>query len=115
LKKVIFQLYDVEKRGYLEKIDVLEMFDQVYKSFYQGQKVDIEAVNNAFETMDSNKDGRLSLEEFKQIAKHQPKILECFMRRPQKNSGNYFLLARLTECKCPCILKPNYMFFLSRL
>eukprot|EP01102_Stenamoeba_stenopodia_P017391 TRINITY_DN621_c0_g1_i1.p1 TRINITY_DN621_c0_g1~~TRINITY_DN621_c0_g1_i1.p1 ORF type:complete len:689 (-),score=134.81 TRINITY_DN621_c0_g1_i1:150-2216(-) len=93
--KLIFRVYDVNHRGYLELQELTMIFEHVYNKFYTDKVVDTEFVENAFNTMDTDQDGRLSLEEFKQIAVIQPMILECFARPTTKKRGT-----TATEAKC---------------
>jgi len=75
--KVLFDVYDANGDQVLEKKELTAMFEEITKMVF-GTKSDPSGIEKAFNTLDSNKDGFLSFEEFKQVVVIVPAIMEFF-------------------------------------
>ena len=87
-----FKIYDLDGNGFIEKHELEQMFKQAWISGFQtlsadqGQHLSAQDLNQfaakmarlftdqAFDKLDTNKDGKLDLQEFKEFALAEPKI-----------------------------------------
>ena len=77
-----FQLYDFDHNGYITRDEMLHMVDAIYKMV--GNMVQLPAdedtpekrVNKIFALMDTDRDGRLTWEEFCEGSKKDPSIVQ---------------------------------------
>jgi len=88
-----FKAYDLDGNGYIEKEELASMFKSAWMAGFRAlsaahgnQELSFEDLNefseemanlfaaNAFDTLDTNGDGQLSFEEFKEFALAEPKI-----------------------------------------
>ncbi|CAH1766020.1 7267_t:CDS:2, partial [Entrophospora sp. SA101] len=78
-----FQLYDLDSDGFITYEEMLKIVEAIYKMV--GSMVKLPAdedtpekrVNKIFNTMDKNKDGKLSIDEFKEGSKQDPTIIQA--------------------------------------
>eukprot|EP01121_Diplochlamys_sp_Union-15-3_P011746 TRINITY_DN3434_c1_g1_i1.p1 TRINITY_DN3434_c1_g1~~TRINITY_DN3434_c1_g1_i1.p1 ORF type:complete len:187 (-),score=19.52 TRINITY_DN3434_c1_g1_i1:1-561(-) len=82
--KFLFDVYDVDGSGYLEKEELASMFDHIANIMYNTQDsfrllVHTEIVNKIFITLDKNNTGRISFEEFKRVVAIEPLIMKFFL------------------------------------
>ena len=66
-----FDKYDKDKSGYIEYSELKEVINDMAKQFNLATNVDEDLVKKAFESLDTNKDGKLSKEEFTQLTKEK--------------------------------------------
>jgi len=78
-----FKLYDVDNDGFITKDEMFNIVDAIYQMVgNQGNMGDEDntpekRVERIFSQMDKNNDQRLSLEEFKEGSKQDPKIVQA--------------------------------------
>ncbi|KAI9320403.1 calcium-binding protein NCS-1 [Dichotomocladium elegans] len=78
-----FQLYDIDNDGYITREEMLRIVDAIYKMV--GSMVKLPAdedtpekrVNKIFALMDTDKDDRLTMEEFKEGSRKDPSIVQA--------------------------------------
>ncbi|XP_035208201.1 frequenin-1-like [Stegodyphus dumicola] len=78
-----FKLYDVDNDGYITREEMYSIVDAIYQMLGNQAKVEDseddpkKRVDRIFEQLDKNHDNQLSLEEFKEGSKHDPKIVQA--------------------------------------
>ncbi|KAI8378447.1 calcium-binding protein NCS-1 [Blakeslea trispora] len=78
-----FQLYDIDSDGYITREEMLQIVDAIYKMVGSMVKLPPDEdtpekrVHKIFELMDTDKDGRLSMDEFREGSKKDPTILQA--------------------------------------
>ncbi|GIY05363.1 neuronal calcium sensor 1 [Caerostris darwini] len=78
-----FKLYDVDNDGYITREEMYSIVDAIYQMLGNQAKVEEseddpkKRVDRIFEQLDKNHDNQLSLEEFKEGSKHDPKIVQA--------------------------------------
>ncbi|KAH7983370.1 hypothetical protein HPB52_011517 [Rhipicephalus sanguineus] len=77
-----FKLYDVDNDGFITREEMYNIVDAIYEMLGSQEKEDEEddpraRVDRIFEQLDKNQDNKLSLEEFKEGSKHDPKIVQA--------------------------------------
>ncbi|GBB98307.1 hypothetical protein RclHR1_00320002 [Rhizophagus clarus] len=78
-----FQLYDINNDGYIAHEEMLLIVDAIYKMVGSMAKLPADEdtpekrVNKLFALMDKNRDGKLSIEEFKEGSKRNPTIVQA--------------------------------------
>jgi Ca2+-binding EF-hand superfamily protein len=76
-----FALYDLDHDGYITKEEMQQIVESIYKMVGGMVKTGTDEdtpekrVNKIFDAMDTNKDGKLSFDEFKEGSRHDPTIL----------------------------------------
>ncbi|OTF79498.1 hypothetical protein BLA29_013308 [Euroglyphus maynei] len=79
--RMAFNIYDVDGDGYITKMEMLEIFRAMYKMLGNTIRLDDDVdtpekrMEKVFNQMDSNNDGKLTLEEFIEGVKYDPSIL----------------------------------------
>ena len=68
-----FDKYDKDKSGYIEQAELKEVINDMAKQLNQTTNIDEDVVKKALETLDTDKDGRISKEEFTKLT--QEKLL----------------------------------------
>jgi Ca2+-binding EF-hand superfamily protein len=78
-----FQLYDLDNDGYISKAEMVKIVTALYRMLgdlvsLQGEEYDTPAklVDKIFKEMDTDKDGRLSFQEYKVGAQKDPAIVQ---------------------------------------
>jgi len=77
-----FRMYDINRRGYLEKTEIRQIMESFSKlvgplnsSFGRNIEMTQALVDEFFDVMDADRDGRISLEEYKAGAMKNPNII----------------------------------------
>lgn len=75
-------MYDVDNDGFITREEMYNIVDAIYEMLGSQEKEDEEddpraRVDRIFEQLDKNQDNKLSLEEFKEGSKHDPKIVQA--------------------------------------
>lgn len=80
---VAFSMYDLDGNGYIDKEEMTQIMEAFYKLVgplvtFSGKKYESpqQLVDEFFDTMDANGDGKISLEEYKQGALKNPDIIQ---------------------------------------
>lgn len=78
-----FQMYDLDGNGFIDKDEMTQIMDSFYKLVgplvtFSGKRYNSpeELVDEFFETMDANGDGKISLQEYKEGAMKNPDIIQ---------------------------------------
>lgn len=78
-----FSMYDIDKNGFITKEEMALIMDSFYKLVgplvtFSGKKYETpsQLVDEFFDQMDTNKDGNISLEEYKNGALKNPDIIQ---------------------------------------
>ncbi|XP_071549157.1 frequenin-2 isoform X2 [Panulirus ornatus] len=77
-----FKLYDVDNDGFITREEMYSIVDAIYQMVGQAPETDVEnapqkRVDQIFSQMDKNHDEKLTLEEFKEGSKADPRIVEA--------------------------------------
>ncbi|KAH9395719.1 Neuronal calcium sensor 1 [Tyrophagus putrescentiae] len=79
-----FKLYDVDNDGYITREEMYNIVDAIYQMLGTQAKIaeeeeenPKERVDRIFEQLDKNQDNKLTLEEFKEGSKQDPKIVQA--------------------------------------
>ncbi|EEC16726.1 Ca2+ sensor, putative, partial [Ixodes scapularis] len=75
-----FKLYDVDNDGFITREEMYNIVDAIYEMLprKEDEEDDPRArVDRIFEQLDKNQDNKLSLDEFKEGSKHDPKIVQA--------------------------------------
>ncbi|CAG2162180.1 unnamed protein product [Oppiella nova] len=79
-----FKLYDVDNDGYITREEMYNIVDAIYQMLGNQAKIaeddeenPKERVDRIFEQLDKNQDNKLTLEEFKEGSKQDPKIVQA--------------------------------------
>ncbi|XP_023232642.1 frequenin-1-like [Centruroides sculpturatus] len=78
-----FKLYDVDNDGYITREEMYSIVDAIYEMLGNQEKIEDEEddpkrrVDRIFEQLDKNHDNQLSLEEFKEGSRQDPKIVQA--------------------------------------
>lgn len=77
--KSCFQAFDYDASGFLEQDEIRNLYRTVYKLSQKNIKTEalMAMADNALAKLDTNQDGKLTVDEFLKIADVQPLILEC--------------------------------------
>ncbi|KAJ6223327.1 hypothetical protein RDWZM_001872, partial [Blomia tropicalis] len=79
-----FKLYDVDNDGYITREEMYNIVDAIYQMLGNQAKIaeeeeenPKERVDRIFEQLDKNQDNKLTLDEFKEGSKQDPKIVQA--------------------------------------
>ncbi|XP_074598897.1 frequenin-1-like [Brevipalpus obovatus] len=78
-----FKLYDVDNDGYITRAEMASIVESIYamlgnqKLPEDEEETPQERVNRIFDQLDKNHDNKLTLEEFKEGSKQDPKIVQA--------------------------------------
>ncbi|ROT67376.1 frequenin [Penaeus vannamei] len=77
-----FKLYDVDNDGYITRDEMYSIVDAIYQMVGQAPEAEDEntpekRVDKIFSQMDKNNDEKLTLEEFKEGSKADPRIVQA--------------------------------------
>ncbi|XP_067640666.1 frequenin-1 [Eurosta solidaginis] len=77
-----FRLYDVDNDGYITREEMYNIVDAIYQMVGQQPQSEDEntpqkRVDKIFDQMDKNHDGKLTLEEFREGSKADPRIVQA--------------------------------------
>ncbi|XP_037932241.1 frequenin-1-like [Teleopsis dalmanni] len=77
-----FRLYDVDNDGYITREEMYNIVDAIYQMVGQQPQAEDEntpqkRVDKIFDQMDKNHDGKLTLEEFREGSKADPRIVQA--------------------------------------
>ncbi|KAJ9596768.1 hypothetical protein L9F63_012199, partial [Diploptera punctata] len=95
-----FRLYDVDNDGYITRDEMYNIVDAIYQMVGQQPTAEDDntpqkRVDKIFDQMDKNHDDRLTLEEFREGSKADPRIVQalslgdttCVQREPPQASA----------------------------
>ncbi|XP_023342493.1 frequenin-1 [Eurytemora carolleeae] len=86
-----FKLYDVDNDGYITRNEMYNIVDAIYQMVgQQSQDEDgtpEKRVEKIFNQMDKNQDDKLTLEEFKEGSKNDPRIVQALSLEPDTSGG----------------------------
>merc|ERR1712088_560657 len=87
-----FRLYDVDNDGYITRQEMYDIVDAIYQMVgnqpcSEDENTPQKRVEKIFNQMDKNHDERLSLEEFKEGSKADPRIVTALSMEPDPNAG----------------------------
>jgi len=83
----------VDNDGYITRQEMYDIVDAIYQMVGQNQQVSEDEntpqkrVEKIFNQMDLNHDDRLTLEEFKEGSKADPRIVQALSLEPDPNAG----------------------------
>ena len=66
-----FDKYDKDKSGYIDQDELKEAINDMAKQLNQTTNVDEDVVKKALETLDTDKDGKISKDEFTKLTKEK--------------------------------------------
>ncbi|XP_076314945.1 frequenin-1-like [Tachypleus tridentatus] len=77
-----FKLYDVDNDGYITREEMYSIVDAIYEMLGNQGKEEVEEsprhrVDRIFEQLDKNHDNKLTIDEFKEGSRHDPKIVQA--------------------------------------
>ncbi|XP_013774844.1 frequenin-1-like [Limulus polyphemus] len=78
-----FKLYDVDNDGYITREEMYSIVDAIYQMMGSKAQPETEEdnpkrrVDKIFEQLDKNQDNKLSMEEFREGSKQDPKIVQA--------------------------------------
>jgi len=87
-----FRLYDVDNDGYITRKEMYDIVDAIYQMVGQQPAVSEDEntpqkrVEKIFDQMDKNGDDKLTLEEFKEGSKADPRIVQALSLEPDPNT-----------------------------
>jgi len=86
-----FRLYDVDNDGYITRQEMYDIVDAIYQMVgnqpcSEDENTPQKRVEKIFNQMDKNHDERLSLEEFKEGSKADPRIVTALSMEPDPNA-----------------------------
>jgi len=87
-----FRLYDVDNDGYITRQEMYDIVDAIYQMVGQqtvseDENTPQKRVEKIFDQMDKNHDDKLTLEEFKEGSKNDPRIVQALSLEPDPNVG----------------------------
>ncbi|XP_013779836.1 frequenin-1-like, partial [Limulus polyphemus] len=83
-----FKLYDVDNDGYITREEMYSIVDAIYQMMGNKAQPETEEdnpkrrVDKIFEQLDKNHDNKLSMEEFREGSKQDPKIVQALSLYP---------------------------------
>lgn len=87
-----FRLYDVDNDGYITRQEMYDIVDAIYQMVgnqpvSEDENTPQKRVEKIFDQMDKNHDDKLTLEEFKEGSKADPRIVQALSLEPDPNVG----------------------------
>ena len=80
--ELCFSAFDLDKSGDISKQELLFMIQTIYSTVYgnraPGEQEIRNLVDRVFLSLDTDKSGTLSLEEFRNVTIYEPQLIECF-------------------------------------
>ena len=101
-----FRIYDIDGDGHISKAEMRRVVSDIYRMYPNQDLIKKDSVeqrtDRMFETFDTNRDGKINLEEFKRGAKHDPFLVLVMQYKRQRSTP------KPIGGKKPATVSPNW-------